>query len=301
MFSNLFGQASGPILVASAALLWATDALVRYPAAGKVSPVFIVLIEHILAVLVLFPWLYKKGLKFTFSLDFKEWLSAFLSGVGGSALATLLFTASFRYVNPSVSVLLQKFQPLIVVLIAYAFLNERPAKKFYFWSLIALLAGIVLSFPEFNFKSLFKGVTLYSKGIQYSLIAAFLWAASTVAGKILLKRTHPTLATFWRFFFGGLALSVIQGFDSHPQNLSILNEAPIIASLLYLSLVPGLLAVLVYYQGLSKTSASVTTFIELVYPIGAVLLNTLFLNTPLETVQTIAGSILILAVAMISF
>jgi drug/metabolite transporter (DMT)-like permease len=58
---------------------------------------------------------------------------------------------------------------------------------------------------------------------------------------------------------------------------------------------------LIYYRGLSRTPASVSTFIELVYPIGAVILNTAFLHTPLVPIQIIAGLILTFAVAMISF
>ena len=41
----------------------------------------------------------------------RRWLAVAFCGAGGSALATILFTASFHYVNPSVTILLQKLQP----------------------------------------------------------------------------------------------------------------------------------------------------------------------------------------------
>lgn len=291
---------SGPFLVGFAAILWATDALVRYPTSGKVDPTFIVLIEHILGVLILLPWLLYKHKNSIFSLNAKEWLAAIFSGIGGSAIATLFFTASFLYVNPSVAVLLQKLQPVMVVMIAFLFLGERPAKKFYCWSLVALAAGIILSFPDLNFNFLSEGLSIHSKGIQYAFGAALLWAASTVSGKILLVRTPATLATFWRFFFGLLALSAVMFLAKDTPPLTSMSQSLSFA-LLYLSIIPGLLAMLIYYSGLSRTPASVTTFIELIYPIGAVALNTIFLHTPLGMVQTIAGSILLVAVAMISF
>jgi drug/metabolite transporter (DMT)-like permease len=72
-------------------------------------------------------------------------------------------------------------------------------------------------------------------------------------------------------------------------------------SLCYLGLVPGFLAIFIYYKGLAKTQANVTSFIELLFPIGSVFLNTIFLHTPLEPVQLIAGGVLLFAVTMISF
>src|SRR5690349_6696754 len=95
--------AKGPLLVGLAACLWATDALVRYPAINKIDPTFIVFFEHLLGVLILAPWVYLKYQKQLFSLSPGEWASALFCGVGGSALGTLFFTASFLYVNPSVS------------------------------------------------------------------------------------------------------------------------------------------------------------------------------------------------------
>lgn len=292
---------NGPLLVGFAAFLWATDALIRYPAIDSINPTFIVFVEHVLAVLILLPWLYLKYRREFFSLNKREWLAAFFSGVGGSAIGTVFFTASFIYINPSVAVLLQKLQPLMVVLIAYLFLGERPKTKFYFWGLIALGAAIVLSFPDLNFDFLSGGIEIQSKGFQLAFGAAFLWAASTVSGKILLKRTKPTIAAFWRFFFGLIALSIYVGISHGLPEPQLFQSNEALFTLAYLSLIPGLLALLVYYVGLSRTPASVTTFIELVFPIGAVILNTIFLHTPLAPVQTVAGLILVAAVAMISY
>lgn len=291
----------GPSLVALAAFLWATDALIRYPSIHRLDPTFIVWFEHVLAVILLLPWVLIKNKEELFSLSFKTWLAAIFSGVGGSAIATVFFTASFIYVNPSVSVLLQKLQPVMVVLIAYPILGERPEKKFYFWGMVALVAGIILSFPDLNFKFLSSGVSLHSKGIQYAFGAALLWAASTVSGKALLQETSPALATFWRFFFGLIALSAIMAIGGGLPDLQTLQSSETLFVLFYLSLIPGIFAMLIYYKGLSQTPASISTFIELVYPIGAVILNTFFLHTPLNPVQILAGIILTVAVAIISF
>jgi drug/metabolite transporter (DMT)-like permease len=301
MLNKMIQVFTGPFLVGLAAVLWSTDALIRYPSIKSIDATFLVIFEHILAVFILLPWAVFKYKKQFFRLSLEEWISAVFSGVGGSAIAMLFFTASFLYVNPSVAVLLQKLQPIVVVLIAYVFLGERPARKFYFWGLVALAAGIILSFPDFDFSFLSGSMSLYSKGIQYAAGATILWAASTVTGKILLKKTPILLATFWRFFFGLIALVIIFCLSQAPMSLIPSYSGETLFSLLYLSLVSGLLAMLVYYAGLARTPATITTFIELIYPIGAVILNTVFLDTPLESVQMIAGGVLVFAVAMISF
>ena len=294
--------ANGSLLISFSALLWATDALVRFHAIDKVDPTMIVLIEHILAVLVMIPLIINKFGKEAFALSPQQWIASALTGFGGSALALVYFTASFAYVNPSVAVLLQKFQPVMVVVIAFFILGERPNSKFYFWSIIALAAGVVLSFPNLDFNFI-NSVDLHSKGIRYALLAALMWAISTVAGKILLKKTSPTLATFWRFFFGLVGLSFISIFSENHStsfNWALLSSGSTPWALLYLSLVPGLLAIFMYYSGLARTTASIATFVELVYPIGAVILNTLFLHTPLEPIQLASGFVLIAAVTLIS-
>ena len=290
----------GPFLVGMAAFLWATDALVRYPAIETIDPGVIVFVEHVLAVLILLPWILYRYRNQLFALNKREWLSAMFSGAAGSAIATLFFTASFRYINPSVAVLLQKLQPIMVVVIAYLLLGERPAKKFFIWGLVALAAGIVLSFRDFNFNFLSQGFNLHSVGIQYAFGAALIWAASTVSGKFLLKKTPPTLAAFWRFFFGFIAVTLLLGLSNKMPSIHIFESSNTVFFLIYLSLIPGLWAMLTYYNGLAKTPASVTTFVELLYPIGAVILNTIFLHTPLEPIQTIAGIVLLFAVTMLS-
>lgn len=301
MIAKKFSNLSGPLLVGTAALLWSTDTLVRYPAISNTNPSIIVLVEHILCVLILLPWIIYKFKNQLFSLSLKEWFSAALSGMGGSAIATVFFTASFQYINPSISILLQKLQPLIVVLIAFVVLGEKPSKKFYLWGTIALLSGIILSFPDLNFKFLSWGPPdHHSLGIYYAALASFLWAASTVFGKILLRRTPSSVATFWRFFFGLFAMIVLLVLAKTPIHLSSLLSQTNLLALLYLSLVPGLIAILFYYAGLAKTSAIVTTFIELIYPIGAIALNTYFLHIALNPIQTGAGIVLLFSIAMIS-
>lgn len=293
----------GSALISIAAILWASDALFRFPTTHVLDPVFIVFCEHLLCVLVLIPLVWWKEGHKIFKLGVREWVAAFLIGAGGSALATILFTASFKYTNPSVSILLQKIQPVLVVLFAVLFLRERPASTFYVWGGIALGAALFLGFPgfKFGFGFLEKWNTASARGVLYSVAAAGLWAIATVSGKKLLGGTSPLVASFWRFQFGFLILAALLFVSEEPVPWALLSDTNILKPLLYMGLVPGLVAMFFYYSGMKRTSASVTTCVELIFPVGAVLLNCYLLNIPLELRQILAGGVLLFAVTRISF
>lgn len=291
----------GPALIALGAILWATDTPFRYPAISRLDPAVIVLIEHFLGLLLLGAWILIRRRKEALSLKAGEWLGVLFVGAASSALATVLFTASFKYVNPSVTILLQKLQPIAVVLIAAAVLKERPERRFYPWAAVALVAAVLLSAPKLTFHEIWR-LDIQSRGVIYALLAAGIWAVGTVIGKILLNRQPSDVVTFWRFAFGLATLFTMLSLGGTSWGFigTIAGSPSLLKSLLYLSMIPGLLAMLLYYAGLSRTPASVATFIELLYPVSAVLLNTWILKMPLTPVQAVAGTVLLFAVSQIS-
>ena len=119
----------GPWFVTLAAVLWAMDAPFRKYLTTQLSSTSIVLMEHILIAVCVLPLLLPR-LNELRNLTWREWLSVIFIGFGGSALATVLFTQSFHYLNPTVSILLQKLQPLIAIGLAAFVLEERLSKNF---------------------------------------------------------------------------------------------------------------------------------------------------------------------------
>ncbi len=285
----------GPGFIALAAFLWATDALFRMPALDHFTPTAIVFIEHLLAVIAMTPFILYRHRAKTFDLTRSEWISAIWVGLLGSGVATLLFTTSFQTLNPSIAILLQKIQPILVIFLAVLFLKETITIEFIFWGALAIASATALGFSATS--SDLPASSTSTMGVFYSLGAAFIWAVSTVAGKVLLKRHSAPLATFWRFVFGLLGLSVLVLLESSPW-LPSLGATNVFLGLLYISLIPGLAAMLAYYAGLDRTPASTVTIIELLFPICAVLLNTLFLGTSLNITQTLSGALLLISVTL---
>lgn len=166
---------------------------------------------------------------------------------------------------------------------------------------VALAAGFVLSFPDLDVSFLSEHGNLHAKGVIYALTACALWGISTVAGKSLLQRTTAGIATFWRYFFGLVTLvAILWAAHIHVDMSAVVGSREILIALAYLSVISGVIPMFVYYAGMARTPASVVTFIELLYPVSAVILNTIFLHTPLTSVQMGAGAVLLFAVTMIS-
>src|SRR4051812_10250112 len=92
----------GPWLVTLAALLWALDAPFRKFLTTELSSTTIVLMEHIVIAFLVLP-IFALTLYELKNLTWREWLSVAFIGFGGSALATVFFTQSFHYLNPTVA------------------------------------------------------------------------------------------------------------------------------------------------------------------------------------------------------
>lgn len=262
----------GVWLVALGAALWGTDAVLRLPLIEQFSAAEIVFLEHVVLVLFALPVCWMNRHQFA-RLTVKEWAALLFISWGGSGIATLLFTAAFQYGHPSVVLLLQKFQPLIVLSAASLFLGERLPRGYYVALTVALCGAYLLTF---GFALPFFEVSA-SKwiGSLLAIGAAVFWGGSTVFGRFLLDGMSFTTLTAARFLFAlpfTAAIAAGNGADL-VQTIAQGFFSPAIVPLFLLAVFPGLVSLLLYYRGLSATKASYATLAELAFPATGVLLN----------------------------
>ncbi len=290
----------GTFWVAIAAILWGTDALVRYPLSKIFSATDLVWLEHMTGLLFIVPWVLYRHRKKIFNLKFKEWIAIAFFGIGGSALADIFYTASLQFVGTAVSILIIKLQPLFVLWTAYFFLGEKPKKNLFPWALIALICVILLSFPDLHFDFINKGMNNYTRGVLYAFVAMLLWSLSTVAGKYFLYRHPASVAVFWRWASAAIALGIISHyFDSTPIAWGTVFSSQALPYLLYLGSVAGVIAMGIYYVGLKSIPASQATFVELLYPLTGVVLNALILDAKLNEIQILSTVLLLISLILI--
>jgi drug/metabolite transporter (DMT)-like permease len=214
-------------------------------------------------------------------------VSVLVIGAGSSALATTMFTAAFRLGDPITPQVLQKLQPVIALVLAAVFLGERLRPSFVWFAVPALAGAWLLSFKD----PFAVGVTsLYAAGL--ALGAAALWAAGTVLGRAASAELAFRHLTALRFGVGLLALAVIAGLTGTP----LVVDASAAGNILVLALVPGLLALLLYYRGLRQTPASRATLAELAFPITAALVGVTLLDGHLDGSQWVGFGVVLASV-----
>src|SRR5687768_5354060 len=145
--SARFFAAPGALLIAIAAALWGTDALLRRPLAHSTQAATIVFGEHLVLVLLTLP-LIPPALVAVSRAGKRYVLAAAAIGIGASAIATILFTQAFVHGDPVTPVVLQKIQPLVAVTGAWFILGERPRAHFGWFLLAGLLGTWLIAFPS---------------------------------------------------------------------------------------------------------------------------------------------------------
>lgn len=271
------------LLVALAAMLWGTDALFRAPLlqhlAGDpvVQATQLVTMEHIVLTIVCLPimWLAWAEIR---ALNAAQWRAIVAIGVGASALATILFTISFGYGHYIETLLLQKTQPLIAILLANFWLGERISRRAWLWVPIAILGAYCIVIPEpLDPRAAWEDFHV-SAGL-FAIAAAALWGGATVFGRYALASVRFTTLTALRFTTALPALIIVLLLLGGPAGFASYrwSDTPLY---LAIALIPGLLPMLLYYRGLASTPASLATLAELAFPITGIVVNLFFVTPP---------------------
>ena len=125
-----------------AALLWSLDAFLRQ-SLYSLSPLLIITIEHGIGSLLFIPTLIKYWTKIKI-LKQTGWVSLLWISFLGGICGTYFYTKALGYVDYidlSIVVLLQKFQPLFAVSLAAIILKEKLSKRYLVLALFAITGG----------------------------------------------------------------------------------------------------------------------------------------------------------------
>jgi drug/metabolite transporter (DMT)-like permease len=261
------------------------------------APSQIVLLEHLGLLLYSVPAVVL-GWRFLRVLGAAQWIALLVIGWGGSALATLLFTTAFAVGNPTVVILLQKTQPLFAIALAAILLRERLGWAYWPCFAVAMVGAYLISFGDLGpFRVLTSAEALAA---ALALGAALLWGSSTVLGRLVLKDVPFYALTGARLFLAVPLLAGIVVAQSSVGGLAA-GFASEPGRVILLALIPGLLALLLYYRGLTGTRASYATLAELAFPATAVVLNWTFLGVGVSGNQVVGFVLLWGAVFMLGY
>jgi drug/metabolite transporter (DMT)-like permease len=285
----------GAIAVSLAAIMWGLDGVVLTPRLYNLNVGLVVFILHALPFLMMQSFLYKeyKHLK---EFSRQDYLVLILIALFGGAIGTLsivkaLFLINFKEL--SIVVLLQKLQPVFGIALAAVILKEKISRYFMIWASIALLGGYFLTFgfarPDFGTGS------KTALSAMYALLAAFSFGSSTVFSKMILKKYTYKTATFYRYGFTSLIMSVyviIFGKSLLFNQVTTINWVIFIV----IAFTTGSGAIFLYYYGLNHVKATVAVMCELFFPISTIVFDYFVNHSVLSPVQWISAALMVFAI-----
>lgn len=288
----------GAAAVIVAALLWSLDGLLRQHLYSLPAPV-IVFWEHVFGLVILLPVIIAsfKGFK---KLTRKQWLAiigvSFLSGAAG----TILYTAALgqvQFIPFSVVILLQQLNPVFAIISAALLLKEPLTKRFLSLAFLAIFGAYIVTFPD--------GMVNFATG-QGTIIAALFavgaaacWGVSTAFSKYALTGVSSLHITAARFGFTPIFALLFIILSGSTASMGAITLEQFIY-LVVITFSTGLVALLIYYFGLKRVTASHAAILELAWPLSAVIIGYVFLHQGFTITQAfgallLSGSIYLIA------
>lgn len=297
LMSSPFSPRVSLIVVGFAATLFGTEGLLRRPLLDDMSVSSIVLAEHLLLALFAIPVVIasRHALR---GLTRSHWLLLGIIGVGASGGAALLFTQAIAAGNPTTASLLQNTQPLFVIFLALMLLRERVSRVYWPCLVITVIGAYLLSFGTSNSVAALGWGEVTAAG--YALAAAALWAAGTVLARRLLDELSFVTLTALRITFA-LPFLWIVAFTQGEAGGALSGIAASPLRIGASALVPGLLAMLLFYRGLRESKACHAVLAEFMYPTAALIGNWLVLGTFISPLQGLGCLLLVASILIVTW
>ncbi|MCF8305030.1 MAG: DMT family transporter [Ignavibacteriales bacterium] len=296
---NPFHADKAPLAVIFAAMLWGLDGIVFRPFLYNLPVSLVVFIETALVAVLMTPVIINSTSLFR-SMGRKDWIAFIGVAFFGGVLGTMLITKALFYVdyiNLSIVILLQKLQPVFAILFAVIILKEKQGLTFYLWAAISVIGSYFMTFG-LNFPVSPNSRNLIPAALL-AIGAAMAFALSTVLSKRGLRNIDFLPATYLRFSISALLMTVIvASTGNYSQIYQVTLEQ--VGVFLLIAFSSGGVAIMLYYYGLKQVPASVSTILELAFPLTAIILEYFIRDHIFSPVQWAGSMILLFSIIRIS-
>lgn len=290
---------SAPFFIIVAASLWGVDGIVLRPVLYTLPVTLVVFIESTIVAVLLTPFMFKYFGELK-NLAWGDWIAFAGVALLGGAIGTMAITKALFYVNfvnLSIVILIQKLQPVFAISLAAVYLKEKLPREFFWWAVLAITGAYFMTFG-FHFPDLANGDKTALAAL-FSLLAAISFSSSTVLSKRALKNVGYTMGTYLRFAFTSVIMLLIVLVPGTITSISDVSGNQILIFIL-IAFSTGGPAIFLYYFGLKKISASVSSICELSFPLTAVILEYFVHGNILGPVQWIGAAVLLLSILRVT-
>jgi drug/metabolite transporter (DMT)-like permease len=286
------------LFAGGAALLWSADAFLRYPASHSFRVHHLVFLEHLVGLILVLPFFWKSARSEMAKIRWTH-IAAFMAiAVVGSIFGNALYTRSIQALGPATGSLFQVIQPLGVIALAWFFLRERAALKYFPVAIWILLNSFLIAYPDISLG--FDGdESRWNSGVLFGMGAMGAWAVSTVCGKWLLNDFKPLTVVVFRWFTAMFLTGMYSMISESHFPIENLADPSFLIRLVLLSAFPGVLAFYMYYRGLKNLPVSLVTFIEVIYPIIGIFLPIITTHASISAIQVFGAFTIVLSILLL--
>ena len=288
-----------PFFIIIAASLWGVDGIVLRPVLFTLPVTLVVFVESTIVAVLLTPFMFKYFGEIK-NMDWGDWLAFIGVALLGGAIGTMAITRALfyvNYVNLSIVILIQKLQPVFAIGLAAVYLKEKLPVEFFWWAVLAIIGAYFMTFG-LNLPDLSNGDKTAVAALL-SLLAAISFSSSTVLSKRALRNVGFELGTYLRFAITSVIMLFIVLIPGTITNITDISGKQFLI-FIFIAFSTGGPAIFLYYYGLKRISASVTSICELAFPLTAVVLEYFVHGNILGPVQWIGASVLLISMLRVT-
>ena len=273
------------LLLVCLGMIWGSSYMFIRIAVAEVPAITLVAARLILASIILLIGL--RALGRPMPRERSLWGAYAVMGFLSGALPYTLIAWGEQYIHSSLAALLQATMPIFTVILAVFLADDERLT----WTAVAGVALGFVGVAVLMLPDLRQGLQTNLLG-QLAIVASSLsYAGATVFARNRLRGQPPLTSTMGQLTTGALFTVPLSLLIDRPFDLS--PSLPAVASWLALTILGTVIAYVIYYALIERTSATFVSTVTYVIPIFGLMLGALVLHEPI-TINLIVSTILII-------
>jgi drug/metabolite transporter (DMT)-like permease len=265
-------------------------------ALDEVEPITLAAIRYLIAVIPLIIFMVARSGINSFIKPLKENFLFFLClGLVGITLPNIFQNYGMTMTQSHLSAIIQASGPVFTIILAVLILKESLGRNKVLGTIIALSGTLLLVSGS--------GADLFgntSFGNFLVLMSAISYAVSSILSKKILHKYDPLCAATMSMFLGTIVLIALMIFESPAQKVPQISTQGWMI-ILILAILPGALALLIWYSILKTTEVSrIILFIYLI-PIFAAVISYIWLKEEILITTILFGFLIVCGVVIAQY
>jgi drug/metabolite transporter (DMT)-like permease len=256
------------------------------------SPMTLTILRWIIAIILLFPLVWKKEKSLRLPKD--SIFPLFLMGLMGVVLFNIFQFLALAQTTATNVGLISTLNPISIAIASALFLHEKLKLTQIFAMMLSFFGVlIVLSKGDMNQLISFH----FNLGDIWMIVAVLIWGIYSVCGKWAMQKVSPLMATFYSGVFGLITVLPFNITHLHVRNVN----ASFISAILYTGVISTVVCMLLWNIGVQKVGATNSGIFLNFNPIFTAILAFFILREKLTWSELVGSLIVIIGCFLFSY